>query len=94
MVVQIGTETGVIGMTLFLLMSLNVMRILRRVKRGRCPEKLDRIAEMGLAGFVGLFVSGMFLSQAYSFYWAFYVVFSAVVSHLAARRWLKDGIPP
>ena len=93
MVVQIGSETGVIGMALFLLMSVNVMRTLRRVKKGPCPEKLARIAEMGLVGFAGLFVSGMFLSQAYSFYWAFYVVFSAVVSCLAARRRQTDGAP-
>ncbi|HNU75554.1 MAG: O-Antigen ligase [Deltaproteobacteria bacterium ADurb.BinA179] len=84
MVVQIGTETGVIGMGLFLLMSLNVVRIFRKTKRRACPEKLTRIGEMGMVGFTGLFVSGMFLSQAYSVYWAFYVAVSAVMSRLAA----------
>ena len=85
-VIQIGTETGVIGLVLFLLMSLNVLRIFNKARKELVSENLVKISEMGFAGFVGLFVSGMFLSQAYSIYWAFYVVFSAVVSQLLSRQ--------
>jgi O-antigen ligase len=86
MAVQIGTETGGIGLVLFLLMSFNVFRIFGKVRRNSGSEGLIRISEMGRAGFFGLFVSGMFLSQAYSFYWAFYVVLSAAVN----RVYLKE----
>lgn len=83
--IQIGAETGVLGFVLFLLISLNVWRILNRTKKKASQERLVKIAEMGIIGFVGLFVAGLFLSQAYSFYWAFYVAVSAVVSNLLVR---------
>jgi len=86
MAVQIGTETGMIGLVLFLLMSLNVLRIFGKVHARSASQGLIRISEMGRAGFFGLFVAGMFLSQAYSFYWPFYVVLSAAVS----RVYLKE----
>ena len=38
------------------------------------------MAEMGLVGFVGMFFSGLFLSQAYSVYWAIYIALSAVMN--------------
>ena len=84
--VQIGTETGVIGFLLFLLLSFNVLRIFNRGMKIAVSKDLVRICEMGFAGFLGLFISGMFLSQAYSIYWAFYVAFSAVVSQLLSRQ--------
>jgi len=82
MAVQIGTETGVIGLALFLLMSVNVFRIFFKVRAKSSSETLVRISEMGNAGFLGLFISGMFLSQAYSLYWAFYIVLSAAVNRV------------
>lgn len=84
--IQIGTETGVIGLLMFLLISLNVVRIFLRAKKTAVSDELVRIGEMGYVGFVGMFVSAMFLSQAYSLYWAFYVVFSAVVDQFLARE--------
>lgn len=85
-VVEIGTETGFIGLTLFLLMSKNVLLIFRRVKKAEVPESLIKIGEMGLVGFSGMFTASLFLSQAYSLYWAFYVALSAVASQLLARE--------
>ncbi len=41
---------------------------------------------MGLLGFVGMFTAAMFLSQAYSLYWVFYVAFSAVANQLFAQE--------
>jgi len=85
-VVQIGTETGILGMALFLLMSLNVFRIFYRVRKGTYSDKLIRVAEVGRVGFLGLFAAGFFLSQAYSFYWAFYIVLSATVNQLSSKE--------
>ena len=84
--VQIGTETGVIGLALFLMLSRNVLAIFRQVKKSAESDRLVKIGEMGLVGFAGLFISSMFLSQAYSLYWAFYVVISAVASQLLVRE--------
>lgn len=85
-VVQVGTETGIIGLILFLLLSWNVLGIFRRVKKVAVSDRLIKIGEMGFIGFTGLFISGLFLSQAYSLYWAFYVALSAVVNQLLARE--------
>jgi O-antigen ligase len=92
MLVQIGAETGVIGLALFMLISINVYLILRKAKEKGHSEDLVRIGEMGRIAFVGLFISGFFLSQAYSIYWAFLVALSAVVSRLQARD-LEDEAP-
>ena len=89
--VQIGTETGVIGLLLYLWMSFNVLRIFIKVSKESVSDDLVKISEMGFAGFTGLFVSGMFLSQAYSINWAFYVAFSAVTNQLhSSQRFLQS----
>jgi O-antigen ligase len=86
MLVQIGTETGVLGLCAFILASFNVFILLGRAKREEVSDNLVSIAQMGMIGFLGLFVSGMFLSHAYSVYWAFYVAFSAVVEALLKQE--------
>jgi len=85
-IVQIGTETGVFGLMLFLLLSWNVVKIFARASRKATSIKLKKIGEMGLAGFVGMFAAAFFLSQAYSIYWAFYIMFSVVVSRLLSNE--------
>ncbi len=82
--IQIGTETGIIGLILFALMSFKAFRIFGQVKAKTHPEKLVKISEMARVGFVGHFTAGMFLSGAYSVYWALYIVLSAILSHLIA----------
>lgn len=82
MAVQIGAETGIIGLSFFIIMSLNVFIIFRRARKTAISDKLVRIADTGRAGFLGLFIAGMFLSQAYSVYWALYVALSGVVNQL------------
>jgi len=77
--VQIGTETGVIGFCLFILLSVNAFRGFGRAKKEYYPLELIKIGEMAKIGFLGLFIAGMFLSQAYSFYWAFYIVLSSII---------------
>lgn len=85
-VVQIGTETGVFGMLLFLMLTWNGIKIFVRASRNAKSVKLKKIGETGLAGIVGMFTSAFFLSQAYSLYFAFYVMFSVVVSRLLAKE--------
>jgi len=88
-VIQIGSETGVIGLTLFLLLSLNVIRVFNKAKKIADNERLTKIGEMGVIGFTGLFISGLFLSHGYSFYFAFYFAISAVVSQLLLNHKLE-----
>jgi O-antigen ligase len=85
MFIQVAAETGVIGLFLYVLMSLNVFKIFGRVIKSGSPD-IVRISEMGRIGFVGLLVSGFFLSQAYSIYWPFYLAVSSVVSRLYASE--------
>lgn len=75
--VQIGAETGVIGLFIYILMSYKVFRITGRVISRSRSEDLVKISEMIMAGFLGHIVSAMFLSQAYSIYWVFYIALSA-----------------
>ncbi len=82
MLIQIGSETGVIGLVLFGLLSFRAFRIFGRVKKGARSEKLVKIGEMAGVGFAGHFISGMFVSQAYSIYWGFYMALSAVLPGL------------
>jgi O-antigen ligase len=77
--VQIGAETGVLGFILFGLMSFNAFRIFSKVRKNARIEALVRIGEMARVGFSGLFITSMFLSQAYSVYWAFYIALSAIL---------------
>lgn len=85
-VVQIGAETGIIGLLMFLLMSINVFRVFNRTrKKSTASMDLRKIGEMGMVGFIGLFIAGLFLSQAYSTYWVFYVALSAVVNQFPDR---------
>ena len=81
-VVQIGTETGVVGLLLYLTMTTGAWRTFLRGTKIPENESLKKFCEMGLIGFTGLFVSGLFLSQAYSVLWAFYIVLSAVANQM------------
>lgn len=84
--VQIGAETGALGLGLFLLLSLNIFRIFDKVRKKSVNIELVRIAEAGMVGFGAMFTAAMFLSQAYSIYWVFYVVFSAVVHQIFLKQ--------
>lgn len=84
--IQIGTETGVIGLVIYLLISFNVFLIFTKGGKMAKNCKLAKICEMGFVGFAGLFISGMFLSQAYSVLWAFFVAISAVVDQFLVQE--------
>ena len=90
MFIQIGGETGVIGLFIFILISFNIFKVFKGAKKSLISGDLVRIGEMGIAGFAGHFVSGFFLSQAYSVYWVFYVVVSAVIVRIMATERGED----
>ena len=74
--VQIGTENGFIGFILFVLLSVGAFRIFKKASVSQSIE-LRTINEMLLIGFIGHIICAMFLSQAYSIYWTFYIALSA-----------------
>jgi O-antigen ligase len=103
--VQIGAETGVMGLILFSLMSFKAFRIFGHVRKEARSQVLIKIGEMARVGFLGHLISGMFLSQAYSIYWAFYIAISAVLwrfletelsikPHIASLPSWKWSVPP
>lgn len=81
--ILIGTETGVIGFVLFGLLNLGALKTFINVGRKEGTNELGRIGEVALLGFAGHFTGAMFLSQAYSIYWTFYIALSAVLYQLA-----------
>ena len=85
-VVQIGAETGIIGLALFLLLSCNVLRIFNRARKKASNVLLVKTGEMGIIGFIGMFIAGFFLTHGYSLYFVFYFVVSAVVSQLLLKE--------
>jgi O-antigen ligase len=86
MIIQFGTENGIIGFFLFSYLSYNAFRIFLNVKKHSLQISLVKISEMSFLGFTGLFISGMFLSQAYSLYWAFFIALSAVIHQLFKKE--------
>jgi len=84
--IQIGSESGVIGAILFVLASLNAFRIFGQARRRSKSDGPIKIAEMARIGFVGHFISAMFVSQAYSIYWAFYIALSAIADRLIKQE--------
>ncbi|MCJ8502097.1 O-antigen ligase family protein [Desulfatitalea alkaliphila] len=81
-IVQIGTETGFVGLILYIALSLNAVRIFIRAMKYTINDQLTKVGEMGLVGFSGMFVASMFVSQAYSLYWVFYIGFTAVMGQI------------
>ena len=84
--VQIGAETGILGFALFLLLSLNAYKIFADITKNSGEPGFVRLGELAQAGFVGHFVATMFISQAYSVSWAFYIVLSAVLNRLHTEQ--------
>lgn len=84
--VQIGAETGIIGLILFASLSINAFRMFGGTVKHNNLEYVSKIGEMARIGFLGNFICAMFLSQAYSPYWAFYIVLSVVLYRLAEKE--------
>ncbi|MGE4546118.1 MAG: O-antigen ligase family protein [Pedobacter sp.] len=90
-VIQVGAETGIVGMYLFLLICYKVIRDFCYVKNRTNSINLVKIAQMGTIGFIGMFLSSMFLSQAYSPYLAFYIALSVAVKSFYNNEFSKTS---
>lgn len=84
--IQIGAEVGVAGLLLFCLLSCRAYKIFGRIAEQSRNDALAQISRMARIGFLGHLLSAMFLSQAYSVYWAFYIALSAVLGNLFSRE--------
>lgn len=83
--VQIGAETGIFGLILFVLISYKAFKIFGSMKNKGIDVQMIKIGEMARIGFAGHFTASMFLSQAYSIYWVFFVVVSAVLFRIGSE---------
>ncbi len=90
--VQIGAETGIFGFIIFLVLSLNAYKIFSETARGGGAAWLVKLGVLAQAGFIGHFVAAMFLSQAYSVYWAFYIALSSVLTCIRTQTVVAKSI--
>jgi len=84
--VQIGAETGIIGLVIFVLININVFKICGRVRNISGKQELAIIGTIIQIGFVGHFTASMFLSQAYSGIWVLFVALSATILEMGRTR--------
>jgi len=84
--VQIGAETGVVGLILFVVISYRSFRIFGKSSNIGKSEQVLKTGEIARISFAGHFVSSMFLSQAYSILWAFYIVLSAALWNICSKE--------
>ena len=83
--IQIGTETGIVGLLIFSLLSFRAIKIFRRTGKGSENVQLSHIGDAAALGFIAQIVCTIFLSQAYSVYWVFFIALSAVLSQRVER---------
>ncbi len=88
--IQIGAETGLVGLALFLLLSFNAYRVFAKVKLVSDASHYWKIGEFAKIGFAGHFVTSMFLSQAYSIYWVYFIALSAVLLNMGCKTNIKE----
>lgn len=91
--IQIGAETGVAGLFLFCLLSYRAFKLFGLIAENAQSDGLAQISKMARIGFFGHLLSAMFLSQAYSVYWAFYIVLSAVLGNMFNREEQPEELP-
>lgn len=77
--IQIGAETGVLGLFLFILISYRSYQIFGKAKNRSGDQKIGIIAELTQIAFIGHLTASMFLSQAYSGIWVLFVALSAML---------------
>lgn len=97
---QVAAEVGLIGLAVYLLICLRSIatfwRISRMQTQTRTPESREMAALGGLMllGFVGLLVSGFFLSQGYSIFSTLYFAFAAAMQRIRAGFAAGYGAQP
>jgi len=87
---QVAAEVGLIGFAVFVLINLRsaftFFRISRIQSQPQSPEtrEISALSGLMLLGFVGLLVSGFFLSHGYSIYSTLYFALAAAMGRLPA----------
>ena len=87
---QVASEVGLIGFGIFVLINLRSVFTFFRISRIQSQPQSSKTSEITtlsglmLLGFVGLLVSGFFLSQAYSLYFTLYFALAAAIGRLQA----------
>ncbi|MEW5894156.1 MAG: O-antigen ligase family protein [Candidatus Omnitrophota bacterium] len=90
MFVQVGGETGVPGLTVFIIMLVTAFRSLNNVKRKILLEgregagdrrEIYLLADATFVSFVGYCASGIFLSQGYNFILYYLIAFSVILEN-------------
>lgn len=95
--IQVGAETGLLGLTAYLLLCWTVYRNCRRIEETFIEYDLEpsmvefaRAVEFSLVGFL---VSAFFLSQAYSWHFFYLVGISGALRRIACRI-EEEALPP
>jgi O-antigen ligase len=83
---QIGTETGILGFILFTAMSVRALKIFNYVRKNAVDTRLMMIGEIAFISFTGNLVAALFLSQAYSIIWSFFMALSVVLARLTHQN--------
>lgn len=90
--IQIGAETGVVGLIVFLLLIISTLKSLNRTKKNLMRQKnpgakdIAYLADATLVSMIGFLICAFFLSQAYNWFLYYLAAFSAVLSELAKRE--------
>ena len=91
--IQIGAETGILGFIIFILMNVFTYKNFSFVAKNGLSTDLVGIGTTARIGFIGNLVCSFFLSQAYSIYWVFFVVFSIVLRRLNSNVSVTEEKP-
>jgi O-antigen ligase len=83
---QIAAELGLVGFTIFLLINLRSLSTFLQISRSNLKlsegSDLSVLAGLMFLGFVGVLISGFFLSQGYSVFLTFYFALAAAMARL------------
>lgn len=99
---QIASEVGVVGFSVFILINVRSVLTFLRISRttwesdsqSRESREMGALGGLMLLGFVGLLVSGFFLSQGYSIFSTLYFAFAAVVGRINGSVSVTYAVSP
>ena len=92
-IVEIGTETGFIGLLLYITINLKILLFLSKSKPEIHSQEYEKVREVLKFCFIGNFITSMFLSQAYSIYWVLFIASTSVMQNIPKNHeLLKNNI--
>ena len=90
--IQIGGETGIPGLIVFLLLIIFALRNLNLVKnkliqsRSKGAKEIAHLADATLISIVSFIICALFLSQAYNWIFYYLIGFSVILNEFAKRK--------